>query len=123
MNKTNALCRRLLTVLALVVAMVLPAQVWAGITPVKPSAGDGSSGNPYQIGNAAELYWFAALVNGTLTDGTAQNSNACAILTSNITVNTGVLKADGLTDAGGNPEIIRAGKVTVPATSALILMR
>ena len=95
MNKTNALCRRLLTVLALVVAMVLPAQVWAGITPVKPSAGDGSSGNPYQIGNAAELYWFAALVNGTLTDGTAQNSNACAILTSNITVNTGVLKADG----------------------------
>ena len=35
----------------------------------------------------------------------------------------GVLKADGLTDAGGNPEIIRAGKVTVPATSALILMR
>lgn len=95
MNKTTISCRRLLTVLALVVAMVLPAQVWAGITPAKPSTGDGSSGNPYQIGNAAELYWFAALVNGTLTDGTPQNRNACAILTSNITVNTGVLKADG----------------------------
>lgn len=95
MNKRNALCRRLLSVLTLVVAMWLPAQVWADITPVKPSAGDGSSGNPYQIGNAAELYWFAALVNGTLTDGTAQNKKANAILTTDITVNTGVLKADG----------------------------
>lgn len=95
MNKTTISCRRLLTVLALVVAMVLPAQVWADITPAKPSTGDGSSRNPYQIGNAAELYWFAALVNGKLTDGTAQNLYACAILTSDITVNTGVLKADG----------------------------
>ncbi|MDD6583622.1 MAG: hypothetical protein PUF07_01295, partial [Bacteroidales bacterium] len=95
MNKTTNSCRRLLTVLALVVAMVLPAQVWADITPAKPSTGDGSSRNPYQIGNAAELYWFAALVNGKLTDGTAQNLYACAILTSDITVNTGVLKADG----------------------------
>lgn len=95
MNKRNALCRRLLSVLTLVVAMWLPAHVWADITPVKPSAGDGSSGNPYQIGNAAELYWFAALVNGKLTDGTAQNSKACAMLTNNIIVNTGVLKADG----------------------------
>ena len=83
MNKRNALCRRLLSVLTLVVAMWLPAHVWADITPVKPSAGDGSSRNPYQIGNAAELYWFAALVNGKLTDGTAQNSKACAMLTKN----------------------------------------
>ena len=95
MNKTTNSCRRLLTVLALVVAMVLPAQVWAGITPAKPSTGDGSSGNPYQIGNAAELYWFAAYVNGTLTDGTETNEYVNAVLTRDITVNTGVLKADG----------------------------
>ena len=27
----------------------------------------------YQIGTVKELIWFAALVNGTLTDGTEQN--------------------------------------------------
>lgn len=68
MNKRNALCRRLLSVLTLVVAMWLPAQVWADITPVKPSAGDGSSTDPYQISNAAELYWFAAYLNRMLNE-------------------------------------------------------
>ncbi|MGN0554452.1 MAG: hypothetical protein ACI4LI_00985, partial [Candidatus Fimenecus sp.] len=48
----------------------------------------------YQIKNAGNLYWFAALVNGTLTDGTAQNLSANAVLVNDITVNTGVLKAD-----------------------------
>ena len=28
----------------------------------------------YEIGNAGQLFWFAALVNGTLTDGTEQNT-------------------------------------------------
>ena len=41
----------------------------ATITPSKPS-GSGTSYSPYQIGTATELYWFAGLVNGTLTDGT-----------------------------------------------------
>lgn len=68
MNKRNALCRRLLSVLTLVVAMWLPAQVWADITPVKPSAGDGSSTDPYQISNAAELYWFAEYLNRMLIE-------------------------------------------------------
>ena len=63
-------------------------------TPSKP-LGDGSAANPYKIGTAGELYWFAALVNGTLTDGTGQNLYANAILTADITVNQGVLKADG----------------------------
>ena len=49
----------------------------------------------YQIKNAGNLYWFAALVNGTLTDGTAQNLSANAVLVNDITVNTGVLNADG----------------------------
>ncbi len=50
-----------------------------------------NSEDVYEIGNAGQLYWFAALVNGTLTDGTAQNKAAKAILTANITVNENVL--------------------------------
>ena len=95
MNKRNALCRRLLSVLTLVVAMWLPAQVWADITPVKPSAGDGSSTDPYQISNAAELYWFAEYLNRMLIEDEEKVKDINAILTSDITVNTGVLKADG----------------------------
>lgn len=46
--------------------------------------GDGSQASPYQIGTAEELFWFADLVNGTLQDGTAQNTYACAELTADI---------------------------------------
>ncbi len=42
----------------------------------------------YQIKNYANLYWFAALVNGTLTDGTPQNTSAKAVLVNDITVNS-----------------------------------
>ena len=73
----------------------MPKMAWAEITPTKPSSGDGSSATPYQISTAGELYWFASLVNGTLTDGTAQNTSANAVLVNDITVNTGVLTADG----------------------------
>ncbi|MGN0532876.1 MAG: fibronectin type III domain-containing protein [Eubacterium sp.] len=66
----------------------------ADTTPVKPK-GDGTVESPYEISNAGELYWFAGLVNGTLTDGTAKNSSANAKLTADITVNRNVLKADG----------------------------
>ena len=45
----------------------------------------------YQIETAEELFWFAALVNGTL-EGTAQNAAACAVLTTNIDL-TGVPSA------------------------------
>lgn len=38
----------------------------------------------YQVADAFQLFWFAGLVNGTLTDGTAQNAAACAVLTTNI---------------------------------------
>ncbi|MCB6491944.1 hypothetical protein LI172_04550 [Coprococcus catus] len=73
------------------------------ITPTQPSEGDGSVENPYQITSAAELYWFAGLVNGTLTDGT-QNNSACAKLMNDITVNDNLLK--NITykkDESGNP--------------------
>ncbi len=48
----------------------------------------------YEISNAGQLYWFAALVNGTL-GGETKNASANAELTADITVNTGVLKSDG----------------------------
>ena len=53
--------------------------------------GEGTEASPYQIGTAEELYWFAALVN----DDEAGNASAHAVLTNNITVNTGVLDENG----------------------------
>ena len=45
----------------------------------------------YQIGTKEELYWFADKVN----NDNANYGSANAVLTADITVNTGVLKADG----------------------------
>lgn len=41
--------------------------------------------NVYQIGNAGQLYWFAGLVNGTLSDK-EQDTAAHAVLTADITM-------------------------------------
>ena len=38
----------------------------------------------YQIDSVTDLFWFAGLVNGTLTDGTEQNTSASAVLTADI---------------------------------------
>ena len=72
------------------------------ITPTKPENGEGTAENPYQITSAAELYWFAGLVNGTLTDVT-KNSSACAKLMNDITVNNNLLdRITYKTDDDGN---------------------
>ena len=55
--------------------------------------GDNTKDNVYEIGNAGQLYWFAALVNGT--NGLTQNLAANAVLTANITVNEDVLDENG----------------------------
>ena len=61
---------------------------------------DGSKDEVYEISNAGQLYWFAGLVNGTLS-GVMQNTSANAVLTANITVNENLL--DSLQyDAEGN---------------------
>ena len=101
MKTEKIICRFRLqfVTLLLMVSMVLPTVMWAAITPTKPSSGDGSSSNPYQISSAAHLYWFAGLVNGTIT-GVDKNPAACAKLTANITVNSGVLKSDGTINSG-----------------------
>ncbi len=62
--------------------------------------GDKIKDEVYEISNAGQLYWFAGLVNGTLS-GVTQNTSANAVLTANITVNENLL--DSLQyDAEGN---------------------
>ncbi|OWV03005.1 hypothetical protein B7993_14115 [Fibrobacter sp. UWH3] len=63
----------------------------AAITPKKPSV-DVKDGC-YQISTAAELYGFAAVVNGT--SGQTANKTACGKLTANITVNSSVHESTG----------------------------
>ena len=94
MKKNFVKSRWLFTMLLFVTTMIMPTMMLAeeSITPTRPTTGDGSAENPYQISNAAELYWFAGLVNGTLV-GVDRDASANAILTKDITVNEGVLDA------------------------------
>ena len=61
--------------------------------------GDDSKDAVYEISNAGQLYWFAGLVNGTLS-GVTQNTSANAVLTADIVVNENVLKPDGTVNEG-----------------------
>ncbi len=61
--------------------------------------GDDSKDEVYEISNAGQLYWFAGLVNGTLS-GVTQNTSANAVLTKDIVVNKNVLKPDGTLNEG-----------------------
>ena len=90
MKKNFVKSRWFFTMLLFVTTMIMPSMMLAeeSITPTRPK-GDGKT-EPYQISNAAELYWFARLVNGKL-ENEEQDLSANAILTSNIIVNTGVL--------------------------------
>ena len=54
-------------------------------TSTQPT-GAGTQEDPYQISTTDELFWFAGLVNGTLTGGTTKNTAACAKLTTDITI-------------------------------------
>ena len=71
--------------------------------PEKPTQGDGTVDDPYKISSAENLYWFAGLVNGDtniIGSEVQQNKSAHAVLTDNITINTGVLKTDGSLNSG-----------------------
>ena len=61
--------------------------------------GDKINDEVYEISNAGQLYWFAGLVNGTLS-GVPQNTSANAVLTKDIVVNEDVLKSDGTVNEG-----------------------
>ncbi|MGN1376157.1 MAG: GLUG motif-containing protein [Prevotella sp.] len=90
MKKSITQFKTLLFAFFLTAVMLIPSVAWSTtITPSKPAVGDGSPNNPYEIGTAAELYWFAALVNGdTSVEGIKSSVlDACAKLTADIVVN------------------------------------
>ena len=104
MKKKITQFKWLVTMILFVTAMAMPKMAWAEFMPTQPS-GNGTADSLYQIGTPEELYWFAALVNGTLTD-VDQNTSACAVLVSDITVNNNLLNS---LDEYGNP----TGTVTI----------
>ena len=64
LHKSN----RLVTMLLLVIAILMPyGGAWAQ-TPSRPSSGDGDVDNPFLISTAAELAWFRDYVNGIIVD-------------------------------------------------------
>ena len=65
--------------------------------------GDDSMDEVYEISNAGQLYWFAGLVNGTLS-GVEKNISANAVLTADIVVNENILKSDGTLNEGNFKE-------------------
>ena len=78
-----------------------PAVLTTGKYDIDANGEITDSDEAYEIGNAGQLYWFAGLVNGTLTDGTAQNLKANAVLTADIIVNKDLLTSIN-TDEDGN---------------------
>ena len=76
-----------LFVLVFVIALSLCALTIGASAASSAPAGVGTADDPYRIGTAEELKWFAGLVNGTLTDDPQQNSAACAVLTADIDLN------------------------------------
>ncbi|MBQ4602516.1 MAG: leucine-rich repeat protein [Clostridia bacterium] len=55
---------------------------------------DGAKDSVYEISDEGQLYWFAALVNGTLPNE-LKNPRANAVLTNDITVNSKVIDENG----------------------------
>ena len=77
-----------------------PAVLTTGKYDIDANGEITNSDEAYEIGNAGQLYWFAGLVNGTLTDGTAQNLKANAVLTADIIVNKDLLASINTDDDG-----------------------
>ena len=77
--------------------------------------GDDSKDAVYEISNAGQLYWFAGLVNGTLS-GVEKNTSANAVLTADIVVNENVLKSDGTLNEGSFKEWTPIGTSASPYT-------
>lgn len=106
MKKTNKLISILLVLAMLlsVTPLSFITSAAAEITPTEPTLttdkydvnGDDTKDAVYEITTASELYWFAGLVNGTLS-GVTKNNSANAILMNNITVNENVIVDGALT--------------------------
>lgn len=111
MKKNFVKSRWFFTMLLFVTTMIMPTMMLAkSITPTPPK-GEGTVENPYQISNTDELYWFVGQVNR------GGNASANAILTDNITVNTGVLDENkNLASKGDLTEWEPIGTSDVPYT-------
>ena len=77
-------------------AMMLAPMGAGAIALQEPTKGDGSSDKPYEITNAAELYWFANEVNNN------GRSSICAKLMDDITINENVLDENGNLNGDGS---------------------
>lgn len=85
--------KKVLSFLGGVSLLCTSATAAATITPEQPEYKNGC----YQISNAAELYGFAAIVNGDINF--PYDATACGKLTKDIVVNQNVLKSDGSLNA------------------------
>ena len=95
LHKSN----RLVTMLLLVMAILMPyGGAWAQ-TPSRPSSGDGDVDNPFLISTAAELAWFRDYVNGTIVNEGEKDKtthpSASATLTADIDLSKFCHAADG----------------------------
>ena len=95
LHKSN----RLVTMLLLVIAILMPyGGAWAQ-TPSRPSSGDGKVDNPFLISTAAELAWFRDYVNGTIVNEGEKDKtthpSASATLTADIDLSKFCHAADG----------------------------
>jgi len=92
-NTTKRFFSLMLSV-ALVFAM-MPMGVFATTGTSAPESADGV----YQLKTADDLYWFAGLVNGSLSD-VEQDVNASAVICNDIQVNADVLDEEGGLNTG-----------------------
>ena len=95
LHKSN----RLVTMLLLVMAILMPyGGAWAQ-TPKRPASGDGKVNTPFQISTAAELAWFRDYVNGTIVNEGEKDKtthpSASATLTADIDLSEFCHAADG----------------------------
>lgn len=75
------------TIALLLVLLFAGAGFAEKITPSKPLNGDGTSGSPFQITKAAELYWLATKVNGGDCNGEKGYGYCDAVLVKDICLN------------------------------------
>lgn len=77
--------------------LALASATFAAATTINPQMPAQGSDGCYQISNAAELYGFAAIVNGDINF--PYDATACGKLTKDIVVNQNVLNSDGMLNA------------------------
>lgn len=80
---------------------------YCNICQKKPenSSGSNKTDGNWQISNVDELYWYAKLINGELEGTSGYSKNA--VLTADITVNTGVLNPDGTLNESGKDSLVK----------------